>query len=204
MRTSLRIALCLLVLTLFDAVVPDSSFAAVLNFDELSSGTVVNERYEYMGVHISAVGTGLSDIIATTPPGACGATAASAPNVLSYRAEGECPDVHDETGWFAVDFDTPQNQVSITAVHQGPNSAAYLKAYGADGFIEIAWSVPGPSMTQVPQTLIVAPPLDRQRITRVLFGVYHSSDPVIFDDLSLDLIVPARSTSWGTLKARWN
>jgi len=203
MRTPFCIAICLLLFALLGAAIVSTSSARVLNFDELASGTVVNEQYAFMGVHLSTVGTGLSAVIATTLPDSCGGAAPSAPNVLSYRAEGECPDVHDETGWFEVDFDTPQNQVSVTAVNQGPNSTAYLKAYGADGFVEIAWSVPGAAMTGVPQTLIVAPPLDRQRITRVLFGVYHSSEPVIFDDLSLDLVVPALFTSWGTLKARW-
>ena len=185
------------------AVRPSTASALVLNFDELVSGTPVNEQYEFMGVHLHAVGTGLGEIIATALADTCPGIPASAPNVLSYQAEGSCPNVHDELGWFVVDFDTPQNRVSITAVHEGPDAAAYLKAYGADGFIEIAWSVPGAAMTGVPQTLTVAPPLDRQRITQVLFGVYRSSDAAIFDDLSFDLVVPTSSSSWGTLKAQW-
>jgi hypothetical protein len=204
MSRSSRIQLgCLLGGMLLVLGLPRSVSASVLNFDELASGTVVNEHYAFMGVHLYAVGTGLGPIIATTPAAPCAGTAASPPNVLSYQSEGVCPDVHDELGWFVVDFDTPQNQVSITAIHQGPDAAAYLKAYGADGFIEIAWSVPGAAMTGVPQVLTVAPPLDRQRITRVLFGVYRSSDSALFDDLFLDLVVPNASTSWGTLKALW-
>ncbi len=182
---------------------PLTAPARVLNFDELVSGTPVNEHYAFMGVHLYAVGTGLSEVIATALEDTCPGVASSPPNVLSYQAEGSCPDVHDQLGWFVVDFDTPQNVVSITAVHEGPDASAYLKAYGADGFLEIAWSVPGAAMTGVPQTLTVEPPLDRQRITSVLFGVYRSSDAAIFDDLSFDLVVPTSSTSWGTLKAHW-
>lgn len=203
-RSSLIPFSCLLCGILIVLGFPRAVSARVLHFDELTPGTVVNEHYAYMGVHLYAVGTGLGQIIATTPADTCSGTAVSPPNVLSYQVEGICPEVHDELGWFVVDFDTPQNQVSITAVHQGPNAAAYLKAYGADGFIEIAWSVPGAAMTGVPQVLTVAPPPDRQRITRVLFGIYRSSDSALFDDLSLDLVVPSASTSWGTLKARWH
>jgi hypothetical protein len=182
---------------------PATACARVLTFDEVGSGTVLNEHYANMGVHFSVVGTGLSDVIAASLPGGCPGFAPSAPNVLSYQPVGACPQVQENQGYLVVDFDTPQNRVAITTVHQGPNASAYLKAYGADGFIEVAWSVPGAAMEGVPQTLVVEPPSDRQRITRVLFGVHYQSDSVLFDNLDLDVVVPIAQASWSTLKSYW-
>ena len=127
--------------------------ARVLDFDEVTAGTVLNEHYAFMGVHISATGTDLDEVIAAVP---CG-TAVSAPNVLSYQALGECPATRDESGWFVVDFDQPQNLVAITAVHEASNTVAYLEAYGVDGFIDNVFTSNGASEVGVPQRMQIAP-----------------------------------------------
>ena len=173
--------------------------AGEINFDEVPAGTVVNEHYAYMGVHISATGTGLDSIIAAPP---C-ETVISAPNVLSYQPLGECPAARDETGWFVVDFDQPQNRVSITVVHRGPDTTAYFKAFSSDGFFDIAWSEPGSDTVGVPQILVLQPPTDRPRIIQVQFGIYRLGNSAYFDDLDLDVVVANASHSWSSLKAAW-
>ncbi len=173
--------------------------ADVLGFDEVPEGTLLNEHYAFMGVHISAVGTGLDSILAIPP---C-ETVISPPNVLSYQAVGQCPSTKDETGWFVVVFDQLQNRVAITVVHRGPNTTAYLKAFSDDGFFDIAWSTPGNDTVGVPQTLVLAPPPDRPRIRRVEFGSYQLGDAAYFDDLDLDVVAGTESTSWSVLKEHW-
>ncbi len=198
--TSLALTSCAVLL--FSLAVPaaTSVLARVLDFDEVPEGTVLNEHYAFMGVHILANGTNLDEVIAAVP---C-ETAVSAPHVLSFQALGECPSARDELGHFEVLFDQPQNQVAVTAVHRGPNTSAYLEAYGVDGFIDVIHTVPGAGTEGVPYRLELAPPPDRPRITRVLFGVERSGDSAFFDNLELDVVVPTAPTHWGTFKARWH
>jgi hypothetical protein len=173
--------------------------AAVLDFDSVPAGTVLDEAYAFMGVHIRANGTGLGDVIAAIP---C-ESPVSPPNVLSYQPFGECPATRDESGWFVVDFDQPQNLVAITAMHRGPDTVAYLQAYGVDGFIDEAFTTPGANEVGVPQRMELTPPPDRPRITQVRFGVKRVGDSAVFDDLELDVVVPTAEAHWGTLKATW-
>ncbi len=180
-------------------LIGSAAFADLLDFDEVPAGTLLNEHYAYMGVHMSAYGTGLDSVIAAPP---C-ETVVSPPNALSYQPLGECPGAQDELGWFVVDFDQAQNRVAITVVHRGPNSSAYLKAFSPDGFFDVVWSVPGEDMVGVPQTLVLQPPPDRPRITRVEFGVYRAGDQAYFDDLQLDVIVDSAAAGWSTWKAAW-
>lgn len=193
-----RLCICLLACALGVAF-PAVSCAVVLGFDEVSEGTVLNEHYADMGIHISATGTGLDEIIAAVP---C-ESPVSPPHVLSYQALGECPSARDEIGWFVLHFDRPLDMVAITAVHRGPDTVAYLEAYGVHGFIDVDYSVPGAGSEGVPQRLVVAPPPDRPRITDVLFGVEREGESAYFDDLEFEVVVAVERVHWGTWKASW-
>ena len=107
--------------------------ATMINFDDVSSGTVVNNQYAGSGVTFStALPTGGS-VIATTPSGAV-FTALSSPNIVSIGTDG-FNQVDD--GVIRADFTTAQTSVSISAnvisvgeqIGNEPRGTAYLSAY---------------------------------------------------------------------------
>ena len=180
--------------------------AALLSFDEVAEGTVLDESYaQSHRIHIRGIGDGGPfPVIAKTP---C-TNPASSPYVLSIDPVAECPETNDRNGWFEVVFEIEQSWVSIAAIHAGGGAVSYLKAYNGPAesdFIDQIFGAAGSETVGIAQELRIDRTSGELQIQRVRFGVFNTLvNEGAFDDLAFPNVpVPLAELSWGAMKSRF-
>jgi hypothetical protein len=169
-----KIGFLLAVAFLFAVFCSPSVYAQTLiNFDDASSGTVINNRYAGQGAIFSCTGTGCSgDVYVGSQP----TYATSDPNTVGISSSGGS--FSESSGIIRVDFSCNVERVTLQAIPNNGSDPAWLRAYDIGGAEVDSDLTSGTSGSGNPEQLEV----NAQDIAYIRFSG-EDGQTVYFDDL---------------------
>jgi hypothetical protein len=172
-----------------------------IDFDDVSSATVVDDHYATLGITFTGVGDGGPfEVMAKA---SCGVTS-SPPNAVTVSNAGDCPEIIDSLGLVRAEFTTPQPRVSVMVTHLSAGTATYLRAFEDDQFLDWRFGRSGGAWVGVPQKIEIVRDVGEPWTTAVEFGAFYDSGMATFDDVHFAIgPVATQAQSWSTVKSRY-